>query len=65
MAKLGHNYSIRSSPLEATSHSTVHLIGRVEGQVTLVTISSKEVLEKVGAISKAEYTNTLVDLPDA
>jgi hypothetical protein len=61
MGKPGH-HSSSSSPAEVGSHSTIQPGGKVDGQVTPATISSKEP-EKNYATSKAEYTNTQLDLP--
>jgi hypothetical protein len=57
------HHSSCSSPAEVGSPSTVQPGGRMDGQVTPATISSRE-LVKIYATSKAEYTNTqLIDLP--
>jgi hypothetical protein len=51
-----------SPPAEVGSHSTVQPGGKVDGQVTPATISSREPVKNY-ATSKAEYTNTQLDLP--
>jgi hypothetical protein len=56
------HHSSCSSPAEVGSHSTVQPGGKVVGQVTPATISSREPV-KYYATSKAEYTNTHLDLP--
>jgi hypothetical protein len=58
---LSHHSSCSSSA-EAGSHSIVQPGGKMDGQVTPATMSSKEP-EKNYATSKAEYTNTQLDLP--
>ena len=58
---LSHHSSCSSSA-EAGSHSTVQPGGRVVGQVIPATISSREPVKNY-ATSKAEYTNTQLDLP--
>jgi hypothetical protein len=58
---LAHHSSC-SSPAEVGSHSTVQPGGKMVGQVTLATISSREPIKNY-ATSKAEYTNTQLDLP--
>jgi hypothetical protein len=58
---LAHHSSC-SSPAEVGSHSTVQPGGKVDGQVTPATISSREPMKNY-ATSKAEYTNTQLDLP--
>jgi hypothetical protein len=44
-------------PAEVGSHSTVQPGGKMDGQVTPATISSREPIKNY-ATSKAEYTNT-------
>jgi hypothetical protein len=56
---LAHHSSC-SSPAKVGSHSTVQPGGKVDGQVTPATISSR-VPVKNCATSKAEYTNTQLD----
>jgi hypothetical protein len=51
-----------SSPAEVGSHSTVQPGGKVDGQVTPATISSREPVNFF-ATSKAEYTYTQLNLP--
>jgi hypothetical protein len=58
---LAHHSSC-SSPNEVGSHSTVQPGGKMDGQVTPATISSREPLKSY-ATSKAEFTNTQLDLP--
>jgi hypothetical protein len=58
---LSHHSSC-SSLAEVGSHSTVQPGGKMDGQVTPATISSREPVKKY-ATSKAEYTNTQLDLP--
>jgi hypothetical protein len=58
---LAHHSSC-SSPAEVGSHSNVQPGGKVDDQVTLGTISSREPIKNY-ATSKAEYTNTQLDLP--
>jgi hypothetical protein len=58
---LAHHSSC-SPPTEVGSHSTVQPGGKADDQVTLATISSREPVKNY-ATSKAEYTNTQVDLP--
>ena len=53
---------LRSSSAEVGSHSTVQPGGKMDGQVTPATISSREPVKNY-ATSKAEYTNTQLDLP--
>jgi hypothetical protein len=61
MAKPGH-YSCWSSPAEvALFHSTIQPGGRVEGQVKPSIVPCRKP-KKFGATSKAEYTNTQLDL---
>jgi hypothetical protein len=55
------HHSSCSSPTEVGSHSTIQPGGKVDGQVTLATISSREPVKNY-ATSKAEYTNTQLDL---
>jgi hypothetical protein len=58
---LAHHSSFSSSA-EVGSHSTVQPGGKMDGQVTPATISSRDPVKKY-ATSKAEYTNTQLDLP--
>jgi hypothetical protein len=58
---LAHHSSCSSST-EVGSHSTVQPGGKMDGQVTPATMSSREPI-KIYATSKAEYTNTQLDLP--
>jgi hypothetical protein len=58
---LAHHSSC-SSPAEVGSHSTIQPGGKVDDQVTPATISSREPVKNY-ATSKAEYTNTQLDLP--
>jgi hypothetical protein len=58
---LSHHSSCSSSA-EAGSHSTVQPGGNMDDQVTPATMSSKEPVKNC-ATSKAEYTNTQLDLP--
>jgi hypothetical protein len=54
-------YSSWSSPAEAVTLSTIYPGGRDEGQVTLASNSRSTC--KSYATSKAEFTNTQLDLP--
>ena len=63
MAKPGHATPPGPPPAEAVTLSTVYPGGRDEGQVTPSTNHPKEYLQKNYATSKAEYTNTQLDLP--
>jgi hypothetical protein len=56
------HHSSCSSSAEAGSHSTVQPGGKMDDQVTPATMSSKEPVKNY-ATSKAEYTNTQLDLP--
>jgi hypothetical protein len=58
---LSHHSSCSSSA-EVGSHSTVQTGGKMDGQVTPATMSSREPVKNY-ATSKAEYTNTQLDLP--
>jgi hypothetical protein len=58
---LAHHSSC-SSPVEVGSHSIVQSGGRMDDQVTPATISFRETVKNY-ATSKAEYTNTQLDLP--
>jgi hypothetical protein len=58
---LAHHSSC-SSPAEVGSHSTVQPDGKIDDQVTLATVSSREPVKNYATI-KAEYTNTQLDLP--
>jgi hypothetical protein len=58
---LAHHSSFASSA-EVGSHSTVEPGGKMDGKVTPATISSRDPVKNY-ATSKAEYTNTQLDLP--
>jgi hypothetical protein len=58
---LAHHSSC-SSFAEVGSHLTVHPGDKMDGQVTLATMSSREPVKNY-ATRKAEYTNTQLDLP--
>jgi hypothetical protein len=58
---LSHHSSCSSSA-EVGSHSTDQTGGKMDGQVTPATMSSREPVKNY-ATSKAEYTNTQLDLP--
>jgi hypothetical protein len=58
---LAHHSSCSSSN-EVGSHLTVQTGGKMDGQVTPAIISSIEPVKNY-ATSKAEYTNTQLDLP--
>jgi hypothetical protein len=58
---LSHHSSCSSSA-EVVSHSTVQPGGKMDDQVTPATMSSREPVKNY-ATSKAEYTNTQLDLP--
>jgi hypothetical protein len=56
------HHSSCSSSAEVGSHSTVQPGGKMDGQVTPATMSSREPIKNY-ATSKAEYTNTQLNLP--
>jgi hypothetical protein len=58
---MSHHSSCSSA--EVGSHSTVQPSGKMDDQVTPATMSSRERVNFFFATSKAEYTNTQLDLP--